>query len=405
LNNILCVGDNLYTFISRSINKSYLLLTDVPEMVSIFDRTYHLEYSDPLAGDLFMETTSDPYYTLEDALSSPFSDLQLNYQHCLLTINANTVAVFKTSGENFKIFDSHARDLYGMPHQLGKCVLLSVEGITNLVVYFQNTIPRNPGMHMIPFEVKGVIVSLPNCEMEKDTVMSSMQNSENASAEQTVLEKQNKLEKSRNYQRKKRACETESERQVRLENARKYHNLKRTEETEIERQIRLEKDREYSKRKRAETVAEKQSQSENSKQSRKNKTATMSQENYLKEFDTNKNGSIQEQSWAKANITNFYKSIQLYISQCKICHEAWPLKSKTRLPSDYVCLRCSRDKKSPQKFSVENSMIPSPIPQQLQGLTQVEEMLLLVLSQSCEFILNLVDNEVTQDIVLTCHKM
>ncbi|CAB4032942.1 Hypothetical predicted protein [Paramuricea clavata] len=34
-----------------------------------------------------------------------------------------------------------------------------------------------------------------------------------------------------------------------------------------------------------------------------------------------------------------------------------------------------RDKKIPKKFSKENSMIPSPIPPELQGLTQVEEML------------------------------
>ena len=57
-----------------------------------------------------------------------------------------------------------------------------------------------------------------------------------------------------------------------------------------------------------------------------------------------------------------------------MCFEAWPLKSKPKTP--YVCSRCSRDKKSPKKFSVENSMIPSSVPDELKKLTQVEEMLI-----------------------------
>jgi len=44
--------------------------------------------------------------------------------------------------------------------------------------------------------------------------------------------------------------------------------------------------------------------------------------------------------------------------------------------SEYHCLRCSRDKKHPKKFSKENNMIPSAVPHELQGLTQVEEMLI-----------------------------
>ena len=96
----------------------------------------------------------------------------------------------------------------------------------------------------------------------------------------------------------------------------------------------------------------------------------------MKEFDSIKNGSIHEQFWAKANIKKFHKSVEFFISKCSICHEAWPLKSKPKSPSDYECSRCFRDKKSPKKFSLENSMIPSAIPQELKDLTQVEEMLI-----------------------------
>jgi hypothetical protein len=55
----------------------------------------------------------------------------------------------------FKIFDSHSRDLHGMPYAFGYAVLTSVEGVENLVEYFHlisNSCHLNLG---IPFEIKG----------------------------------------------------------------------------------------------------------------------------------------------------------------------------------------------------------------------------------------------------------
>ena len=40
LNKVLCVGNNLYTYIHNLINKDYLLLSDVPEMVSVDNKVY-----------------------------------------------------------------------------------------------------------------------------------------------------------------------------------------------------------------------------------------------------------------------------------------------------------------------------------------------------------------------------
>ena len=69
---------------------------------------YCLQYSDPFTGDLFMATNNLPlYYSLENALNNLFLHSQLNYQHCLLTVDCNSVAIFKTSEGNFKIFHSH----------------------------------------------------------------------------------------------------------------------------------------------------------------------------------------------------------------------------------------------------------------------------------------------------------
>jgi hypothetical protein len=89
LNVILCAGNGLYSCISSSINKPFLLLTNLPEMVSIFDKIYYLQYSNPFAGDLFMMTDNLPHYSLENALNNLFFNSQLNYRYCLLTIDCN----------------------------------------------------------------------------------------------------------------------------------------------------------------------------------------------------------------------------------------------------------------------------------------------------------------------------
>ena len=61
--------------------------------------------------------------------------------------------------------------------------------------------------------------------------------------------------------------------------------------------------------------------------------------------------------------------------QCTMCKEAWP--TRQNLASEvYICYRCKRDKKSPKKFSAENDMDPGIVPEQLRGLTRVEEMLI-----------------------------
>ena len=46
LNNILVIGNNLYSSIRCSVRTNdYLLLTDVPDMVSTYDKVYSLQYS------------------------------------------------------------------------------------------------------------------------------------------------------------------------------------------------------------------------------------------------------------------------------------------------------------------------------------------------------------------------
>ena len=57
-----------------------------------------------------------------------------NCKACLLTIDANTViAVFMPFPDVFKIFYSHSLNMHGLPCEHGYSVLISVEGVQNLV--------------------------------------------------------------------------------------------------------------------------------------------------------------------------------------------------------------------------------------------------------------------------------
>ena len=158
LNIIMVCGDNLYGIISQSINKDYLLLTDVPEFVDMNNSTFHLQYSDSFSGALFMSVNNYPFVTLENALNKVFHSL--NYKSCVLTIGMNTVATIMPFPDVFKVFDSHSKDLYGMPSMSGYCVLISVEGIQNLAQYFHLTSQSSANVY-IPFELKGVSCVMP----------------------------------------------------------------------------------------------------------------------------------------------------------------------------------------------------------------------------------------------------
>ena len=87
---------------------------------------------------------------------------------------------------------------------------------------------------------------------------------------------------------------------------------------------------------------------------------------------------LHEQEWVRNEMGSFHSSQEmLEHRQCTICKETWPTKQNlSKDPARYVCHRCTRDKKSPKVYSAENDMDPGIVPPQLEGLTQIEEMLI-----------------------------
>ena len=62
--------------------------------------------------------------------------------------------------------------------------------------------------------------------------------------------------------------------------------------------------------------------------------------------------------------------------KCVICSEMWPVRFQLRQPENYTCIRCQRDKTISKLFSSQNDMDPGAVARCLEGLTQIEEMLI-----------------------------
>ena len=76
-------------------------------------------------------------------------------------------------------------------------------------------------------------------------------------------------------------------------------------------------------------------------------------------------------------LSDFHNSVRMIIMECVTCFEEWPIKlNSSKINTEYQCTRCLKDKGSPKNVSKENNMVPSPVPPELQGLTQCGEMLI-----------------------------
>ena len=96
--------------------KDFLLLTDVPNMVSLEEHIYSLTYSESLFGELFMTNDNAPYVSLKNAFDKLFFGVEINYEYCLLTIDCNAVAVLEIA----------IRCLIPMPETCTECHILLV---------------------------------------------------------------------------------------------------------------------------------------------------------------------------------------------------------------------------------------------------------------------------------------
>ena len=96
------------------LDKIYLLLTELPEMVNVFNTNYKLHYSSSYSGTTQGTCASVDYNFCMPLVNAIETLLEGSYNAFLLTAQCNTVGIYCTTDGKYKIFDSHARDSCGM---------------------------------------------------------------------------------------------------------------------------------------------------------------------------------------------------------------------------------------------------------------------------------------------------
>ena len=81
--------------------------------LNVFDTDYQLECSEKYSGTVHQEIAIEGYQycaSLQRAFESLISE---NYSNFILRVRCIAIVTYCTSNMGFKIFDSHARNLYG----------------------------------------------------------------------------------------------------------------------------------------------------------------------------------------------------------------------------------------------------------------------------------------------------
>ena len=124
---------------SLSFTQSFLLLTDLPSMLILLEEDYQLEYSESYTGDVHGESTIEGYQYCIGLKRSFELLLSERYRVFILTVGCTAVGTsYCADNGHLKVFDSHARDVYGKSRARGTCVLLDISSTDNLVHHFQS---------------------------------------------------------------------------------------------------------------------------------------------------------------------------------------------------------------------------------------------------------------------------
>ena len=91
---IMNIGNELYSVLSRLSRQSYLLLTELPTMITVQNINYQLEFTESYSGSLHSATLNEniPYVMPLDCALQTL--IQEGYISFLLTIGCSTIAIY-----------------------------------------------------------------------------------------------------------------------------------------------------------------------------------------------------------------------------------------------------------------------------------------------------------------------
>ena len=214
----------------------------------------------------------------------------------------------------------------------------------------------------------------------------------NARKNETNTQRETRLTKQREISQRKKARETAEEKEAQAARDKERKRAKLAMETDEQREKRLEYSRTYMKRvaqnrttrqKRAREEAEEQDESASRDKGRKRVKLTQNRKQKQPQQETRQDAVTRRHdeplpanmlSEPERNLLkNFRNKVDKFEHNgCPTCNESFP--SITLVKGE--CRRCYTEKGSPKKFSTDNNMDPGEVPEELQGLTEIEEMLI-----------------------------
>ena len=135
---IMTIGNELYSSLSLLARQSMLMFTELPGIVTVFERFFQLQYSESYTCNINGDARIEGYNYCMPLGTALETLLGMNYNTFILTVGIIGVGIYSIEGGGYKVFDSHARDMYGNSHSEGTCVLLEIKSMHKLVQYFQS---------------------------------------------------------------------------------------------------------------------------------------------------------------------------------------------------------------------------------------------------------------------------
>ena len=180
-----------------------------------------------------------------------------------------------------------------------------------------------------------------------------------------------RLQEMREYAQTAYSEQTLEAREARLQQMREHTQMACSEEIPEARETRLQQMREH-----AQTVRNDESQE--ARESRLERMRVSAQQREASRLVQYRFDGITDtcpvfgESSVQKRIAKFHSKLaECAFFECSTCSEAFP---SIKASKSNECARCLRDKK--KQYSRDNGMDPGPVPPELQGLTQVEEMLI-----------------------------
>ena len=163
------------------------------------------------------------YYTLRSALMNVFS----NNNYAFIILEAYTMALLRsTHTDCIYLFDSHSRNVFGMPDPKGTAVVMK---FANVFMLEQHLFSLSHELNSQFFEVVPVEFHIRSFELNAADAPTTKK-----MRIETETQRKNRLQKARDYKQRMIANETDTDREIRLQKNNALQKRKRSEQSPIE---------------------------------------------------------------------------------------------------------------------------------------------------------------------------